>query len=98
MARIAVLKPIMWNDQGHTRPAGCPSTSGYSHDKGYGHEEWNNNPDWLWQGWRVFHTEGNETLRQFGCRGDLLTFASTSYKPFARPLSASFLRQRRTRA
>jgi hypothetical protein len=71
MAKMAVLKPIMWNDKGYTCPAGCPSTSGYSHLHGYGHEEWNNNPKWVWQGWKVFHTEASERLRKAALHGDL---------------------------
>ncbi|HWB54405.1 MAG TPA: hypothetical protein VG722_09435, partial [Tepidisphaeraceae bacterium] len=71
MAKMAVFKPIMWNDKGYVQPAGCPSTSGYSHDHGYGHEEWNNNPNWMWQGWRVFHTEATKTLEDAAHDGNL---------------------------
>ena len=71
MAKMAILKPIMWNNNGYQRPAGCPSTSGYSHEKGYGHEEWNNNPRWIWQGWKVFHTEGGTRLLEAAKGGDL---------------------------
>lgn len=69
--KMAVLKPIMWNDKGYKRPAGCPSTSGYSHDHGYGHEEWNGNPQWTWRGFRVFHTEGTGKLLDAAETGDL---------------------------
>jgi len=69
--KMAVLKPIMWNDKGYKRPAGCPSTSGYSHDHGYGHEEWNGNPRWKWQDFRVFHTEGTGRLLEAAQTGDL---------------------------
>lgn len=69
--KFAVLKPVMWNDQGYRHPAGFPSTSGYSHDHGYGHEEWNGNPQWVWRGFRVFHTEGTGRLLEAGQRGEL---------------------------
>ena len=69
--KMAVLKPIMWNNKGYRRPGGFPSTSGYSHDHGYGHEEWNNNPHWLWRGYKVFHTEGTGKLQVAAENGDL---------------------------
>jgi len=77
--KLAVLKPIMWNNNGYRRPAGCPSTSGYSHDHGYGHEEWNGNPKWLWRGFRVFHTEGTGRLVQAGKSGELGMVMITSH-------------------
>ncbi len=88
MAKMAVLKPIMWNDKGYKRPAGCPSTSGYSYKKGYGHEEWNNNPNWLWQGWKVFHTEG-ESLREAAGHGDLGMVMIASHKGIAYALGVA---------
>ncbi len=69
--KLAVLKPVMWNDNGYIRPAGCPSTSGYSHDNGYGHEEWNGNPAWIWRGFKVFHTEGTGKLVEAANRSEL---------------------------
>jgi hypothetical protein len=69
--KMAVLKPIMWNDKGYRQPAGFPSTSGYSHDHGYGHEEWNNNPHWLWRGFKVFHTEGTGRISEAAKNGEL---------------------------
>jgi hypothetical protein len=71
MAKMAILKPIMWNPDGYKGPAGYPSTSGYSREHGFGHEEWNNDDGWRWNGWRVFHTEGNEILQQAARTGDL---------------------------
>ncbi len=83
--KLLVLKPIMWNDQGYQRPAGCPSTSGYSHEHGFGHEEWNNNPNWFWQGWKVFHTEASQKLRDAAENGNLgmLMVASRGGKAMA---------------
>lgn len=43
----------------------------YSHDHGYGHEEWNGNPQWTWRGFRVFHTEGTGKLLDAAQTGDL---------------------------
>ena len=39
-----LLKPIHWNPAGYTAPAGHLCASGYPHNYGYGHEEWNNSP------------------------------------------------------
>lgn len=69
--KMAILKPIMWNDKGYTQPAGVPSTAGYSQKHGYGHEEWNGNPKWAWRGFRAFHTEGTDKLVKVAQTGDL---------------------------
>lgn len=69
--KLAILKPIMWNDKGYMRPAGCPSTSGYSKDNGFGHEEWNGNSLWNWNGYRIFHTETQPKLDVAATNGDL---------------------------
>ena len=68
-----ILKPIVWNDKNYTEPCGCKAVSGFAFDHGYGHEEWNNNPNWKWQGFRVFHTEcwGKLTLQSFAQDGSL---------------------------
>ncbi len=83
--KLAILKPIMWNDNGYIRPAGYPSTSGYSHDNGYGHEEWNGNPDWTWNVFRVFHTETQPKLDAASLTGDLgmVMIAAHEKKAFA---------------
>jgi hypothetical protein len=85
MARMAVLKPIMWNDKGYKHPAGCQSNKGYPDDFGYGHEEWNNNPDWLWDGWKVFHTESTRRLEEAAENGELgmVMIASHGRKVYA---------------
>jgi len=57
---LFISKPVMWNDKGYVRPAGCP-TKGEAGSLGYGHEEWNNSPkmSFMKDGvlTRVFHTE-----------------------------------------
>ena len=37
--KMVVLKPVVWNDNGYTWPAGIATTGGYSKQHGYGHEE-----------------------------------------------------------
>ncbi len=69
--KALILKPVMWNTNGYMGPSGYPSHSGYSKTHGYGHEEWNNHPARVWRGFRVFHTEANESLLRFSGSGDL---------------------------
>lgn len=59
---LYLLKPLIWNTKGYERPAGVRTSSGFPHDFGYGHEEWNNSPKMLLKEadgctYRVFHTE-----------------------------------------
>ena len=65
------VKPLCWNDRGYAEPAGCGAKSGYVAEHGYGHEEWNNSPNRLWRGWRVFHTQAPRNTRQYGKTGEL---------------------------
>lgn len=78
--KLAVLKPVMWNDNGYMQPAGCRSIAGYSHDNGYGHEEWNGNPDWMWHGYRIFHTESTSKMLVAAETGDLAMVMITSHQ------------------
>lgn len=39
------LKPLFYNSKGYTTPSGEKATSGYPKKNGFGHEEWNNNPN-----------------------------------------------------
>lgn len=71
MGKAVVLKPVVWSENGYLRPSGVKSASGYAHDHGYGHEEWNGNPAWIWDGWRVFHTEAQKVMYGYAERGDL---------------------------
>ena len=91
--KLAVLKPIIWNDNGYVRPAGCPTQSGYARDYGYGHEEWNGNPDWVWRGYRLFHTEPTARLDQAADDGSLgmLMFSSRDGAAYAVGVAANVL-------
>lgn len=69
--KMVVLKPVVWNDNGYTWPAGIPTTGGYSKQHGYGHEEWNGRSDWVWEGWKVFHTQGKGEMHRYALDGRL---------------------------
>jgi hypothetical protein len=71
MARMIVLKPILWNPTGYQGPSGEVTSSGYAEDNGYGHEEWNGRDDWMWRGWRVFDTQSQPRLHEYASNGDL---------------------------
>lgn len=85
--KVCILKPIMWNTKNYIKPSGHKSSGGYSKDKGFGHEEWNNNPNWIWRDFKVFHTESETTpkLSEFAKEGNLgiLMIASFEKKQFA---------------
>ena len=58
---LYLLKPILWNTKGYTRPTGVrASAKSYPGKYGFGHEEWNNSPRMEFtehsQRYRVFHT------------------------------------------
>lgn len=69
--KMMVLKPVVWNDQGYRWPAGRIATSGYTKDNGYGHEEWNGRDDWVWNGWKVFHTQAKGEMPRYAKDGRL---------------------------
>lgn len=69
--KMAILKPIVWNDGGYRWPSGNIATSGYTKDHGYGHEEWNGRDDWVWEGWKVFHTEAKGAMHHYAEDGRL---------------------------
>lgn len=71
MGKMMVLKPVVWNDNGYTWPAGIPATSGYSYDHGYGHKEWHGRSDWVWNGWKLFHTEAKGQMHAYAADGSL---------------------------
>ena len=53
--KMVVLKPMAWNSSGYMRPEGIEkSGKDYVALHGFGHEEWNGNPDRIWKGQRVF--------------------------------------------
>lgn len=69
--KMIVLKPVVWNDRGYVWPAGITATSGYSKDHGYGHEEWNGRSDWVWEGWKIFHTQAKGAMHDYASDGRL---------------------------
>jgi hypothetical protein len=69
--KMVVLKPVVWNDQGYRWPAGRIAASGYTRDSGYGHEEWNGRDDWVWKGWKIFHTEAKGEMHRYAEDGRL---------------------------
>ncbi|WP_448116750.1 hypothetical protein [Mesorhizobium amorphae] len=78
--KMVVLKPIVWNDQGYRWPAGRVASSGYTKDNGYGHEEWNGRDDWVWKGWKVFHTEAKGKMLAYAEEGRLGIVMTTMNK------------------
>lgn len=79
MGKMVVLKPVVWNDNGYTGPAGIPATGGFSRTHGYGHEEWNGRADRTWQGWRIFHTEAKGRMHDYASTGQLGIIPTTMH-------------------
>lgn len=77
--KACILKPIMWNTNNYIGPSGHKSSSGFSRDYGYGHEEWNNNPEWNWRNFKIFHTEDQEKFREYSETGDLCILMTVSH-------------------
>lgn len=75
--KMVVLKPIVWNDRGYRWPAGRIASSGYTKEHGYGHEEWNGRDDWVWQGWKVFHTQAKGAMHRYAADGRLAIVMTT---------------------
>ena len=71
MNKMVVLKPVVWNGAGYIGPTGDNTSSGYAGEHGYGHEEWNGRSDWVWKGWKVFHTQGKGQMFDYAEDGDL---------------------------
>ncbi len=71
MGKMVVLKPVVWNGQGYLGPTGEHTSTGYAGDHGYGHEEWNGRADWVWENWRVFHTQGKGRMFDYAASGGL---------------------------
>lgn len=80
---LYIVKPIVWNDFGHIRPAGGRFFSGYPKENGYGHEEWNAAAHLQFKEhgrtWRTFHTEkvSNQTVADHP--GDVVVFMIASH-------------------
>lgn len=69
--KMVVLKPIIWNENNYLGPSGSTKSKGYPEEHGYGHEEWNGRPDWIWDGWRVFHTQAKGRMYDYAKDGPL---------------------------
>ena len=77
--KAVVLKPVMWNTNSYISPSAVPSSGGFSQQHGYGHEEWNNNPNWLWRGFKIFHTEVTDRLLSYSANGELGIIMTVSH-------------------
>jgi hypothetical protein len=81
MGKMVVLKPVVWSPNGYKFPAGIErSGKDYVAVHGFGHEEWNGDPTRLWNGQRVFHTEGRGRMEEYGRTGNL-AIIMTAYGP-----------------
>lgn len=78
--KIAIIKPVIWNNKKYIGPSGHPVKSGYPAQYGFGHEEWNNSPAWIWKGYKIFHTESLDKLLTYSINGDLGILMIASYK------------------
>ncbi|RLI51325.1 MAG: hypothetical protein DRP09_19395, partial [Candidatus Thorarchaeota archaeon] len=69
----------------YLRNSAFQSAGGFSKDYGYGHEEWNNNNNWIWRGFKVFHTESKPKLLECSWDGNLgiIMIASFDKKQYA---------------
>ncbi|WP_319582311.1 hypothetical protein [uncultured Pseudodesulfovibrio sp.] len=63
--KACILKPILYNPNNYTAPAGYHSGFGFVAENGFGFEEWNNNPAMTWQGRKLFHSEGINDASDF---------------------------------
>lgn len=82
--KMIVLKPLVWNSNGYVSPTGERARSGFVGLHGYGHEEWNNDPIRIADGFRIFHTESKGRMTEAGERGELgiIMTAYKDKKPF----------------
>lgn len=84
--KMIILKPLVWNGGGYLGPAGSRSAGGFVSKYGYGHEEWNGDPDRTWNGQRIFHTETKGQMDVFAEDGRL-GIIMTAYKPSVGPVA-----------
>jgi len=77
--KACIIKPIMWNTNNYESPSGFKSSGGFSKDYGYGHEEWNNNQNWIWRNYKVFHTEFRPKILEYSKSGDLCLLMIASH-------------------
>lgn len=80
---LYLMKPVVWNTQGYTGPAGVPAYSGHPKDHGFGHEEWNNSPRlrarFDGRPVRYFHTEGCGNAPVDEHAGNIVVFMYASH-------------------
>ncbi len=84
--KLAILKPLVWNAGGYLGPAGSRSVGGFVSENGYGHEEWNGDPQREWNCFRIFHTETKGRMDDFAKHGRL-GMIMTAYRPKMGPVA-----------
>lgn len=84
--KLVILKPLVWNAGGYLGPAGSRSVGGFVSENGYGHEEWNGDPEREWNGFRIFHTETKGRMDSFAGDGRL-GMIMTAYRPKVGPVA-----------
>lgn len=84
--KLIILKPVVWNSEGYLGPAGSRSAGGYVKEHGFGHEEWNGDPNREWDGFRIFHTEGRGRMDDFRASARL-GMIMTAYRPKHGPVA-----------
>jgi len=84
--KLVVLKPLVWNGGGYLGPAGSRSVGGFVAENGYGHEEWNGDPNREWNGFRIFHTQSKGRMEAAGAAGRL-GMIMTAYRPGLGPVA-----------
>lgn len=81
---LLLLKPVLWNSAGYTRPAGDKvEKKSYPGIYGYGHEDWNNSPRMAFTDgdgrFRVFHTEPVGKANVDAHAGNIFVFMISSH-------------------
>lgn len=97
--KLVVLQPLVWNSGGYVAPNGSKSVGGYVSKRGYGHEEWNGNPERVWNGQRVFHSQTKGKMAEYGKAGGRLGIIMTAYsggRPYALGLATSVVANNQT--
>lgn len=84
--KLVILKPLVWNAGGYLGPAGSRSVGGFVSENGYGHEEWNGDPEREWNGFRIFHTETKGRMDDFATDARL-GMIMTAYRPKVGPVA-----------
>ena len=80
------IQSLAWSSQGYIQPTGEKRNGvSFAVENGYGHEEWNNNPNWIWNSNRVFHSEGQGRIQEYAVNGKLgiLFIAQKGSKQYA---------------